>query len=642
MTTFLPAQIKIYKQLHSDFTMKTTEDMFTSVNIDDHQNEKLIVAIDQGTTSSRVVIFSTIDGRIIAMHQIGVSQTYPSPGWIEMDANQIYLTILECLNKCAKQLKTLNKSVKDVVGVGITNQRETTIAWNRETGEPLAPAIVWSDIRTSNDVLKFTKMAPGSASTAFQYITGLPIHSYFSALKMNWLLKNVESIAKANDESKLLFGTVDSWLVWKLTDRMCHVTDVTNASRTLLFNLNTLDWDHDLCRFFHINPCTLPKIVTSSELIGVIQDPRCLLKGISIYGILGDQQASLVAQTWTLFNAKSDNNLSNASRVKVTYGTGAFMLWNIGNRPYFSDKGVLTTVAYQMGSLERPFYALEGSVSFAGATMRWLKTKLDAFKDDSECEKLAADVYQEQRLNEPDPCYLVPAFSGLFCPWWHESARCIICGITANVDKSDFIYAGLRSSVYQTYDVLLAATLATANYRRHSIVPLKTLEKPNEIIVDGGMSNNNILMQSLADILNVTVRRHNHSDVMTALGAAIAVALALNINLSGLLKLREYPYETDQYQSTFYSKISSSDRAIKLSGWHESVKRSLHWITNSPINESQNTFLDLVNAVYSDQCKEETEIKQTKYSLSSLQKVSLGLTVIGLFLLGFLTGQRLK
>lgn len=610
--------------------------------VDNNENEKFIAAIDQGTSSSRVIIFSINNGSIIAMHQISVTQSYPSPGWIEMDANQIYTTILECLNKCVEQLKSVNKSTKDIVGVGITNQRETTIAWNSETGEPLAPAIVWSDARTADDVKKFIRIAPGNKSNAFQLITGLPIHSYFSALKMNWLLNNVKSVAEADEGNKLLFGTVDSWLIWKLTSQMCHVTDVTNASRTLLFNLNTLEWDHDLCKFFHINPRTLPKIVTSSELIGVIQDSKCLMKGITIYGILGDQQASLVAQTWGLSCSVNENNLSDLSKVKVTYGTGAFMLWNIGCQPYFSDKGVLTTIAYKMGSKGRPYYALEGAISFAGATMRWLKTKLDAFKDDAECEKLSASVYRKQGFNEPDPCYLVPAFSGLFCPWWQESARCVICGITANVDKSDLIYAGLRSSVYQTYDVLFVATLAKANNKYHSLAPLMTLKKPTEIMVDGGMSNSDTLMQSLADILNVTVRRHNHSDVMTALGAAITVALALDIDPTGLLKIREYSsYKSDDYQSTFYSKINSNDRAVKLYGWHESVKRSLHWIPNKSINESQNTLLDSLDLICNEECENENRIKKNQCSLNS-QKISFGLTAIGLFLLGLFVGQRIK
>uniref|UniRef100_A0A3Q0KNN0 Probable glycerol kinase n=1 Tax=Schistosoma mansoni TaxID=6183 RepID=A0A3Q0KNN0_SCHMA len=631
--------------IHILYVMATDKYIPTGIDkkqVDNNENEKFIAAIDQGTSSSRVIIFSINNGSIIAMHQISVTQSYPSPGWIEMDANQIYTTILECLNKCVEQLKSVNKSTKDIVGVGITNQRETTIAWNSETGEPLAPAIVWSDARTADDVKKFIRIAPGNKSNAFQLITGLPIHSYFSALKMNWLLNNVKSVAEADEGNKLLFGTVDSWLIWKLTSQMCHVTDVTNASRTLLFNLNTLEWDHDLCKFFHINPRTLPKIVTSSELIGVIQDSKCLMKGITIYGILGDQQASLVAQTWGLSCSVNENNLSDLSKVKVTYGTGAFMLWNIGCQPYFSDKGVLTTIAYKMGSKGRPYYALEGAISFAGATMRWLKTKLDAFKDDAECEKLSASVYRKQGFNEPDPCYLVPAFSGLFCPWWQESARCVICGITANVDKSDLIYAGLRSSVYQTYDVLFVATLAKANNKYHSLAPLMTLKKPTEIMVDGGMSNSDTLMQSLADILNVTVRRHNHSDVMTALGAAITVALALDIDPTGLLKIREYSsYKSDDYQSTFYSKISSNDRAVKLYGWHESVKRSLHWIPNKSINESQNTLLDSLDLICNEECENENRIKKNQCSLNS-QKISFGLTAIGLFLLGLFVGQRIK
>ncbi|CAH8864453.1 unnamed protein product [Trichobilharzia szidati] len=601
-----------------------------------------IVAIDQGTSSSRVIVFSTENGEIVTMHQIPVSQSYPSPGWIEMNANEIYNTILECLNKCVEQLKAKNKKVEDIIGVGITNQRETTIAWDRYTGEPLAPAIVWSDARTADDVIRYTQLAPDGSPNAFQQTTGLPIHSYFSALKMSWLLDNVDKVKLANQENRLLFGTVDSWLIWKLTNHQCHITDVTNASRTLLFNLNTLQWDNKLCQFFHINPNSLPKVSSSSEYIGTIQDNKCLMKDISIYGILGDQQASLVAQTWTS-SMSTDDSLSEVSGVKVTYGTGAFMLWNIGSQPYFSDKGVLTTIAYQIGSNEKPHYALEGAVSYAAATMQWLSTKLDLFKNYEECEKLADTVHKQQRPGESDPCYLVPAFSGLFCPWWQESARCVVCGITSNVNKSDLVYAGLRSSVYQTYDVMSAATLAKTAGRRNSATPVITLKKPNEIIVDGGMSNSNVLMQSLADILDMNVRRHNHSDIMTALGVAIMVAVALHVDPSGLLKIRQYTNKQDQENSVFRPQINSSDRDVMLAGWHASVKRSLNWIQDEKSNKSNNTFLDLLNYVYNKgEMSNEGMKKKKTCPLSRKQQISIGVAAIGLFLVGFLIGKMIK
>ncbi|CAH8612695.1 unnamed protein product [Heterobilharzia americana] len=604
------------------------------VIISHHNNEKLIVAIDQGTSSSRVIIFSSKNGRIIAMHQIPVTQSYQSPGWVEMNANEIYETVVDCLNKCVEELNEKRRSIQDIIGIGITNQRETTIAWDRETGKPLAPAIVWSDARTADDVVKFIQLAPESKPNAFQHITGLPIHSYFSAVKMNWLLSHIEAVIKANEDNRLLFGTVDSWLVWKLTNHACHVTDVTNASRTLLFNLHTLEWDEKLCQFFHINPRTLPNVISSAELVGVIQDTNCLMKGIPIYGILGDQQASLVAQTWTSLTSV-DDSLSDISGVKITYGTGAFMLWNIGSQPFFSDKGVLTTIAYQIGPKAKPHYALEGAVSYAGATMKWLKTKLEVFKDYEESEKLASSVFKEQKSGEPDPCYLVPAFSGLFCPWWQESARCVICGITANISKADLIYAGLRSSVYQTYDVMLVATLAQTDRRRHSHTPLITLEKPKEIIVDGGMSNSSVLMQSLADVLNMTVKRHNHSNVMTALGVAIVVALTLKIDPSGLLKLRQYTDEQDQQQSIFHPRIDSKHRDIMLTGWYASVKRSLNWTIDEQEITSKSTFFNLLKHIYNEQSlNEDNMVKKQRFPLKSVEKFSIGVAAIGLLILG--------
>ncbi|CAH8586951.1 unnamed protein product [Heterobilharzia americana] len=507
-----------------------------------------------------------------------------------MNANEIYETVVDCLNKCVEELNEKRRSIQDIIGIGITNQRETTIAWDRETGKPLAPAIVWSDARTADDVVKFIQLAPESKPNAFQHITGLPIHSYFSAVKMNWLLSHIEAVIKANEDNRLLFGTVDSWLVWKLTNHACHVTDVTNASRTLLFNLHTLEWDEKLCQFFHINPRTLPNVISSAELVGVIQDTNCLMK------------------TWTSLTSV-DDSLSDISGVKITYGTGAFMLWNIGSQPFFSDKGVLTTIAYQIGPKAKPHYALEGAVSYAGATMKWLKTKLEVFKD-----------YENLRN------------------WLHLFSK-----NKTNISKADLIYAGLRSSVYQTYDVMLVATLAQTDRRRHSHTPLITLEKPKEIIVDGGMSNSSVLMQSLADVLNMTVKRHNHSNVMTALGVAIVVALTLKIDPSGLLKLRQYTDEQDQQQSIFHPRIDSKHRDIMLTGWYASVKRSLNWTIDEQEITSKSTFFNLLKHIYNEQSlNEDNMVKKQRFPLKSVEKFSIGVAAIGLLILGILIGRRIR
>ncbi|VDP74385.1 unnamed protein product [Echinostoma caproni] len=568
--------------------------------------EPHVVSIDQGTSSSRVIVFSALTGNVVATHQIPVTPTYPASGWIELNANELYETTLSCLNECAKQIQSQGKDLTSIASLGVTNQRETTIAWDRVTGKPLAPAIVWSDARTADLVKKFTSMTPGQDVNAFQEKTGLPIHSYFSALKLCWLLENDAAVSEANRLGTLLVGTVDSWIIWRLTNGQSHVTDVTNASRTMLFNLHTLNWDPDLCRFFKIDPKILPKVVSSSEVVGEIQDPKCAMGSVKIAGILGDQQASLVGQTWPSSEGSTGSNQSFGPTVKVTYGTGAFMLWDIGNSPFFSKNGILTTVAFKMGPKAETHYALEGAVSFAGATINWLRNKLSLFSDYKELEALAREAYKNHREDMPDSCYLVPAFSGLFCPWWQETARATLAGLTADVDRSAFIYAALRSSVYQTYDVLRVATMAEGR----SAAGGATLTKPREIVVDGGMANSVVLMQSLADILNMIVRRHNHSEMMTALGAAIAAALAVGLDPSGLLKLRQFPKTADPPPHYFTPSILPHARQVMLTGWHAAVERSLGWIDASFPEESHDSLLSLLHNINETKKKTTHEHKQ--------------------------------
>ncbi|CAH8582064.1 unnamed protein product [Dicrocoelium dendriticum] len=545
----------------------------------------MIAAIDQGTSSSRVCIFSTFNGQVIASHQVRVTPTYPASGWLELDADELYETTLECLNQCAKQLIEGGRKIGQLMGIGVTNQRETTIVWDRKSGKPLAPAIVWSDARTTELAKKYVELTPGKTVNAFQHKTGLPIHSYFTALKLCWLLENVPAVSEAHNNGTLLAGTVDTWLIWRLTNGTSHVTDVTNASRTLLFNIHTLTWDPDLCRFFDIDAQILPQVKASAEVVGIVSDPRCNLKDMRICGILGDQQASLVAQTWDL-----SVGVSFEPTVKVTYGTGAFMLWDIGETPYFSDRGILTTVAFQMGSRKKAHYALEGSVSFAGATLDWLKKALKIFSNYDEAETLAQTSYRKHKQAMAEPCYLVPAFSGLLCPWWQETARGTISGLTADVECGDLIYAALRSSVYQTYDVLSVVTPSQRDSKSDA-----TLLRPREIVVDGGLASSSVLLQSLADILDMIVRKHNHSELMTALGAAVAAALAVGIEPSGLLKLRNYPYSAQQPVHTFASSISDHCRQVMLTGWHAAVERSLGWIEASSVIENIDSLQNLMS-----------------------------------------------
>ncbi|CAL8092480.1 unnamed protein product [Calicophoron daubneyi] len=554
-------------------------------------DETLVVGIDQGTSSSRALIFSSVTGQILASHQIRIRPSYPASGWIELNVEELYETTVRCLNDCVEQINKKGKSVKDIAGVGVTNQRETTIVWDRNTGKALAPAIVWSDARTAELVRKFTEKAPGKNPNAFQQKTGLPIHSYFSALKLVWLLENVPDVAEAARCGSLLAGTVDCWLIWRLTNRESHVTDVTNASRTNLFNLYTLDWDLDLCKFYGIDPKILPRIVSSSELVGTINDPGCAMAGVKICGILGDQQASLLAQTWPPSN---DTKIQSAApAVKVTYGTGAFMLWDIGEVPYFSRSGILTTVASKLGKDKKPHYALEGAISFAGATMDWLRYRLNLFSDLVELDTITHDAYVNHKSDRTDSCYLVPAFSGLFCPWWQESARTVIAGVDSDTTKRDLVYAGLRAAVYQTYDVLRVATMATV-YSADA----GALVRPEEIVVDGGMAGSAVLMQSLADILDMVVRRHNHSEVMAALGAAVAATLALEIDPSGLLNARVYPEGVESATPYVFSPtITSQSRHLLLSGWHAAIERSLGWTDAVSVPEGTDSLVNLLERV---------------------------------------------
>lgn len=549
-------------------------------------DDPMIASIDQGTSSSRVIVFSVTTGEVVAQHQVPVTPVYPASGWIELDPDELYDTVVVCLNECAKQILNKGRRIESVAGIGVTNQRETTIVWSRVTGKALAPAIVWSDSRTTDLVKKFINLAPGKQANAFQRKTGLPMHSYFSAFKLCWLLENVPVVADASRDNTLMAGTVDTWLIWRLTNRRVHVTDVTNASRTMLFNLSTLNWDPVLCKFFGVHQNILPRVVSSSEVVGTVEDPACKLTGVKICGILGDQQASLVAQTWGTATANSFG-----PTVKVTYGTGAFMMWDIGTVPFYSDNGILTTVAFKMGSQKQAHYALEGAVSFAGATINWLRGKMELFTEYSELEELAQESYKKNKNNDADPCYLVPAFTGLFCPWWQENARAVIAGLTADVKRGDLLYAALRSSAFQTYDVLRTATLAQGDSSTTA-----TLLRPRELVVDGGIVNSTVFMQSLADILDVIVRKHNNSALMTALGAAVAAAMAVGIDPNGLLLIRVHPKGTT-VPNTFSSSLMPHSRQVLLTGWHAAVERSLGWIDSAYPAEPTDTLMNLMSKI---------------------------------------------
>nr|CDS28752.1 glycerol kinase [Hymenolepis microstoma] len=545
--------------------------------------KKMIGVIDQGTSSSRFVVFSAVNGEVVAKHQIEIDREHPESGWVQQSANDIYQSTLYCINRVAKNFRSLNVPFRNIRAIGITNQRETTIAWDRITGEPLCPAIVWSDSRTSDLVQKYIDRTPNKDKNTFQRKTGLAIHSYFSALKIRWMIDNERAVRKANENGTLMVGTVDSWLIYKLTGGKNggkHVTDVTNASRTNLFNINKQRWDPELCEFFGIDPQILPKVITSAQKYSHINDEDCLLDGIALGGILGDQQAALVGQTWD----PNPDPSSPRPHVKVTYGTGAFLLWDIGEKPSFSNYGLLTTVAYQMGHDAPIHYALEGAIAYSGATMDWLRYKLELYTDHAVGDEMARKALLKQhgeikpkKSGEPvtlstlDACYLVPAFSGLFCPYWREDARGIIAGFDEGCTSGDIVAAGYRSSAYQTQDVLLTALETDSGEKRRP---------PRVISVDGGLTKSPILMQSLADITGSTIIRPNNSDVMTALGAAVAAAISVGIDPTDLLSIRKHDGENDA-KNTYKPMVSPDTRNLWMKGYRNAVNRSFGWETDN-------------------------------------------------------------
>jgi glycerol kinase len=443
-----------------------------------------VLALDQGTTSSRAVLVGP-DGKVRGSAQRPFKQIFPRPGWVEHDPVEIWSSQFGVANEALAQV---DADAKDVAAIGITNQRETTLIWDRETGEPIYNAIVWQDRRSAGFC---DKLREAGHESIIQQKTGLVIDAYFSASKIRWLLDNVPGARQRAKRGSLAFGTVDSWLIWKLTSGTRHVTDVTNAARTMLFNLNTLAWDDELLALLDIPKSLLPEVASSSEVIGHTSG---VLEGIPIAGIAGDQHAALFGQM-----------CMQPGMVKCTYGTGSFMLLNTGEKPVFSKNKLLTTIAWQIKG--RTFYALEGSVFIAGAVVQWLRDELQIIRTAEEIEALAASV--------PDTggVYFVPAFSGLGAPHWDQYARGTIVGLTRGSNRAHIARAALEGIAFQIADILDAM-------ETDSGVPLK------ELRVDGGAASNNLLMQMQADALGVPVTRPANPET-TALGAAYLAGLAV-------------------------------------------------------------------------------------------------------------------
>jgi len=486
-------------------------------------------AIDQGTTSTR---FAVIDerGSIVALAQREHEQIYPQPGWVEHDAGEIWTNTEEVVTE---GLAAAAITAEDLAAVGITNQRETTLLWDRESGEPVAPAIVWQDTRTASLV---RRLGGEAGSARFQPKTGLPLATYFSGPKVRWLLDEDSSLADRAGRGELAFGTMDAWLVWNLTGR--HATDVTNASRTMLMDLETLQWDDELLAGIGVPRSLLGDIVPS---VGMIDRCRGILDGVPLAGILGDQQAAMFGQT-----------AFGAGEAKNTYGTGCFLLVNTGNRLVRSQNGLLTTVAYQVGP-GKPRYALEGSVAIAGAGVQWLRDNLGLISEAAQIEALAA---QE---DDNGDVYFVPAFSGLFAPYWRDDARGVFTGLTRYANKAHIARAVLESTAYQTRDVLDAM-------RADAGIDLESLK------VDGGMVANDLLMQFQADILGVPVSRPVVAET-TVLGAAYAAALAVGF-WPDMDALRSHWAEDRRFEPA----MDEARRDELYASWQKAVTKSYGWL----------------------------------------------------------------
>lgn len=488
--------------------------------------DKYIMALDLGTTSCRCIIFDK-NGRICSAAQKEFTQYFPQPGWVEHDAEEIWATQTGLMYEA---MSKIDITINEIAGIGITNQRETTVLWDKKTGRPVHKAIVWQCRRTAGycDELKKLGMAE-----FFRSKTGLVLDAYFSATKLRWLLDNVIGARERAEKGKLLFGTVDSWIIWKLTGGKVHVTDYSNASRTMLFNIHTLKWDEEILRILKIPQQILPEVKPSSHVYGYT-DSKLFGREVPIAGAGGDQQCALFGQT-----------CFERGEVKNTYGTGGFMLMNTGTAPVNSHNGLVTTIAW--GVDDKVEYALEGSIFVAGAAVQWLRDELGLIRDAAESEVLAKSV------PDANGCYVVPAFVGLGAPYWDQYARGAIVGLTRGVNRNHIVRATLESIAYQVNDVLMAM-------QEDSGMPITSLR------VDGGACDNDFLMQFQADILNTSVVRPYCIET-TAMGAAYLAGLAV-----GYWRSKEEILANHVIAAEFKPQMGQAKRESLLQGWHNAVK----------------------------------------------------------------------
>jgi glycerol kinase len=494
-----------------------------------------IMSIDQGTTSTRALIFNQ-EGKVVGKGQKEFNQIYPRPGWVEHDPEEIWRSVLEVVPLA---LQDANIGVEDIRAIGITNQRETTVVWDKKNGKPVYNAIVWQCRRTSSIVQELKK---AGHEKLFQEKTGLVLDPYFSGTKIKWILNNIDGIKERAERGEVLFGTIDTWLIWKLTGGSVHVTDYTNASRTLLFNIHKLSWDPELLKILEIPEAILPEVKSCSEIYGRTSPE--LFNGIEIpiSGIAGDQQAATFGQC-----------CFEKGMTKITFGTGGFMLMNTGNEAINSSNGLLTTIAWGVnGDIK---YALEGSIFMAGAAVQWLRDELGLIDESPD------SGYFAEKVKDTNGVFLVPAFTGLGAPYWEPEARGVIVGLSRGCNKNHLIRATLESLVYQTNDVLKAMV-------EDSGIELK------DIKVDGGASANNFLMQFLANITNSSVERPVNTET-TSSGAAYLAGLAVDFwsDISDLDKIR-------QVEGLFKPKLPADQVEKLLNGWKRAVETALQWCSS--------------------------------------------------------------
>ena len=496
-----------------------------------------IGAIDQGTTSTRFIVFDR-SGQLISTAQKEHQQIYPHPGWVEHNPEEIWQRTREVI---AEAMSKKGLRPQDLAAIGITNQRETTIAWNRKTGKPVTNALVWQDTRVADYV---SDLARSGGQDRFRAKTGLPLTTYFSGSKIRWILEHVKGARELAEAGEVIFGNIDTFLVWHLTGGIhggVHITDVTNASRTQLMNLETLSWDKEILNTFGIPEAMLPRIHSSSETYGLAKEPS--IQDVAIAGILGDQQAALVGQA-----------CFEPGEAKNTYGTGCFLLMNTGTRKIDSSAGLLTTMAYKFGD-QKPHYALEGSIAITGALVQWVRDNLGLIEKSSDIESLARTVKDNGGV------YFVPAFSGLYAPYWKDSARGVITGLTRYANKGHIARAALEATAFQTRDVLEAMEKDSGT-------------KLNALRVDGGMVADELLMQFQADILDRRVVRPVTKDATTALGAAYAAGLAV-----GYFKVLSDLRANWTADRTWTPNLKNGKRDEMYNLWKRAVTRSFDWVS---------------------------------------------------------------